>query len=121
MTKYEKAIYDIIQASREHLTAAQIYDALKAQYPSVALATVYNNLNKLWELGLIRKLSVEGSLDRYDRAKKHDHLICQSCGAVLDASFDDLTASLCSQLGSNVLSYDLKVYYLCPACKKKES
>ena len=29
MTKYEKKIYDIVNASRKHLTADQIYTELK--------------------------------------------------------------------------------------------
>ena len=57
MTKYEKAIYHIIHTSSMHLTAGHIFELLKKEYPKVVLATVYNNLNKLWESGLIRKIT----------------------------------------------------------------
>ena len=117
MTKYEKAIYDIVHTSHTHLTASQIFEQLKERYPNVVQATVYNNLNKLWEAGLIRKVSVEGMPDWYDTAAKHDHLICRHCRKIQDISFADLTDSLRSQLGDGFLSYDLKVYYLCPACR----
>ncbi len=120
MTKYEKEIYDIINTSNEHLTAEQVFEKLREKYPKVVLATAYNNLNKLWESGLIRKVSVGGTPDRYDRAKKHDHLICKQCGRLEDVVFTDLTSSLCEQLGEEFLFYDLKVYYLCPACRKNE-
>ena len=56
MTKYEKEIYHIITASMEHLTVEQIFAELKEKYPGVVIATVYNNVNKLWEAGLIRKI-----------------------------------------------------------------
>ena len=59
MTKYEKEIYHIITASMEHLTVEQIFAELKEKYPGVVIATVYNNVNKLWEAGLIRKISVD--------------------------------------------------------------
>ena len=117
MTKYEKAIYEIVETSHAHLTVNQVYERLKDDYPKVVPATVYNNLNKLWESGLIRKVSVEGMQDRYDSAHKHDHLVCKHCGKVMDISFEDLTAPLRSQLGEDFLFYDLKVYYLCPACR----
>ena len=117
MTKYEKAIYDIVATSHEHLTAGQIYERLKDDYPKVAPATVYNNLNKLWESGFIRKVSMEGMPDRYDSAQKHDHLVCKQCGKIMDISFEDLTVTLRSQLGEDFLFYDLTVYYLCPACR----
>ena len=117
MTKYEKAILEIITTSHEHLTANQVYERLKERYPNVVPATVYNNLNKLWESGLIRKVSIEGMPDRYDSAQKHDHLVCKRCGKILDVSFEDLTAPLRSQLGEDFLFYDLKVFYLCPECR----
>ncbi|MCI8375157.1 MAG: transcriptional repressor, partial [Lachnospiraceae bacterium] len=37
----------------------QIYLELKKKCPKVVLATVYNNVNKLWKAGRIRKISVE--------------------------------------------------------------
>ena len=117
MTKYEKAIYDIVATSHEHLTVNQVYERLKKRCPKVVPATVYNNLNKLWEAGFIRKVSIEGMPDRYDLAQKHDHLVCKQCGKIMDISFEDLTAPLRSQLGEDFLFYDLKVYYLCPECR----
>ena len=117
MTKYEKAIYDIVTESHEHLTVQQVFERLRVRYPKVVPATVYNNLNKLWDCGLIRKVSTEGQPDRYDLVQKHDHLVCRHCGKIMDVSFEDLTAPLRSQLGEDFLFYDMKVYYLCPDCR----
>ena len=119
MTKYEKAIYDIIQTSHRHLTVSQVFEELKKTYPKVVMATVYNNLNKMCENGFIRKVSVEGMPDRYDRTQRHDHLVCRHCGKISDIAFEELTAHLQDQLGEAFLFYDLKVYYLCPECRKK--
>ena len=119
MTRNGKFILDIINDSGEHLTAEQIFLRLKEQVPKVALATVYNNLNSLCDSDLIRRVSVEGSPDRYDKTVKHDHLVCRKCGALSDISFSDLTASLSEQLGEPILSYDLKVNYICPECRGK--
>ena len=120
MTTYEREIYHIITDSAKHLTVEQIYTEIKVKYPKIVLATVYNNVNKLWRAGLIHKVSVENMPDRYDRIVKHDHLVCQRCGRLSDISFDDLTPSLREQLGEDFLSYDLKVFYLCPECREKE-
>ena len=120
MTKYERAIYDIVRMSREHLTVHQIFERLKTDHPKVVLATVYNNLNKMWESGLVRKVSAEGMPDRYDIPQKHDHLVCKRCRKILHVSFGDVNAPLRSQLGQDFLFYDLKVYYLCPECRERE-
>ncbi len=119
MTKYEMQIYEIVDKLTGHLTADQIFSELKKSYPSVSLATVYNNLNKLCEADMIRRVSMEGSPDRYDRIAKHDHLVCRKCGKLTDICFEDLTASLKKQLGEDFLAYDLKVYYICPECRRK--
>lgn len=120
MTKYEKRIYQIVSDSREHLTAEQVFEELKKTYPAVSRATVYNNLNKLCDVNLIRRMSLEGQPDRYDRLLRHDHLVCQRCGKLSDVTFGDLTASIKGQLGEDFLYYDLKVFYVCPECRDKE-
>ena len=119
MTKYEKRIYEIVNQSSSHMTVEQIYQRLKADFPSVVLATVYNNLNKLYRDRLINKISMEGMPDRYDRIVKHDHIVCRYCGKLTDIQFDDLTESLKNQFGADFLFYDLKVFYVCPDCRKK--
>lgn len=119
MTKYEEAIYHMITSSGEHLTVEQIYAELKKTYPKVVMATVYNNVNRLWKAGLIHKVSLEHMPDRYDRPVRHDHLVCQRCGKLKDIFLADLTASLCEQIGEEGLSYDLKIFYLCPDCRER--
>ena len=120
MKKYAEMILNIINESYDHMTAEQIFLILKRKAPSVVLATIYNNLNMLCEKELITKVSLEGSPDRYDRIQRHDHLVCKRCGKISDMSFEDLTEKLKLQLGENILSYDLKIFYLCPECRKQE-
>ena len=120
MTKYAQQILDIINASSDHLTAEKIYLRLKTSNSKVVLATVYNNLNLLYEQNLIRKVSVEGYPDRYDKIIKHDHLVCKKCGALSDIHISDLTAQLQAQIAEEIISYDLKVNYICRSCRSRE-
>lgn len=119
VTKYAKKILEIVESSYSHMTAEQVFEQLRKTYPTVVLATVYNNLNRLWEENRIRKVSVEGMPDRYDRIQRHDHLVCQKCGKLLDIDLGDLTAQLEQKVGIPILSYDLKLLYLCEECRKK--
>ena len=121
MTEYERTIYRLVTGSGDHLTAEEVFSALKGEFPSLSLATVYNNLNRLCEAGLLRRITLAGSPDRFDRTEKHDHLVCARCGALSDVRLRDLTASLEEQLGQEVAFDDLKVYWLCPACRQKEA
>ena len=110
---------ELIENSRSHMTAEQVFHALRQVYPKVALATVYNNLNRLWEDGRIRKVSIEGMPDRYDRIQRHDHLVCRRCGKLSDIDLGGLTAELEKKAGISILSYDLKLNYLCEECRKE--
>jgi Fe2+ or Zn2+ uptake regulation protein len=120
MTKYAKQILQIVSQSHDHMTAEQVFLALRQTYPKVVLATVYNNLNRLCAEGLIRRISLEGMPERYDRMQKHDHLVCRSCGKLLDIVLDDLTQHLQEQVEVPILSYDLKLMYVCDACRNRQ-
>lgn len=119
MTQYAKKIWEIVESSYSHMTAEQIFEELRKTYPKVVLATVYNNLNRLWAEDKIRKISVEGMPDRYDRTRRHDHLVCKKCGRLLDVDLGDLTAQLTGKAGVPILSYDLKLLYVCEECRKQ--
>lgn len=119
MTKYEQAIFELIESSRSHLTAEQIYATLKQRYPTIVLATVYNNLKKLSQSGMVHKVTVEGQPDRYDRRIRHDHLICADCGALLDIDLGDMIQQFQERVPELLLGYDLRLLYRCEACRRK--
>ncbi len=118
MTHNAQLILDTINHSYDHMTAETLYMRLKEDGNHISLATVYNNLNKLCEQGLIRKVRVDGQPDRYDHTDKHDHLVCCKCGRLSDFRFSDLTSVLQEQAGEEIVSYDLQVSYVCPACRQ---
>ena len=119
MTKNAKYILEIINASDEHLTAEQIFLCLKEKNAKAVLATVYNNLSSLYEQGLISKVSIEGFPDRYDKIKRHDHLVCKRCGKLSDITLRDMTEKLQKEVPVQILSYDLKINYICKECLNK--
>lgn len=117
--RYEQPILDLINSSDAHMTAEQVFFALKKECPSVVMATVYNNLNTLYQQGKIRRIRLEGQADRYDKNTRHDHLVCRCCGALSDIVLTDLTEDLEKQMGCRIEAYDLKIQYLCPDCREK--
>ncbi len=116
MTKYGKSILDIINTSTEHPTAEQVFFELKKQYPGVVMATVYNNLNSLYSKHLIRKLSIKGQTDRYDKNTRHDHMVCSRCGRVTDLHFHALNDEILRETGVQTEDYELIVYHTCRQC-----
>ena len=117
MTANAKRILDIVNASTAHPTAEDIYTDLLARDEKMSLATVYNSLSRLYEEGRVRKIPMDGAPDRYDKTKRHDHLVCQKCGAISDAMLEDFRDVFAKSLGVAVDFYDLKLFWVCDKCK----
>lgn len=118
MRKNTEIILSIINESHEHLTAEQIFFKAKEKNPKIVLATVYNNLNKMVDEGLVRRITIEKMKTVYDRIIRHDHLICKNCGKIKDVTLDDLSKSIDEKLNIKIISYDLSIHYICDECLK---
>lgn len=64
---------------------------------------------------------MEGCPDRFDRMTRHDHIVCRRCGKLSDIALEDLTQKLQSQMDFPMISYDLKINYICADCLKKRN
>ena len=119
MTKQRALIYNIVTKMSGHLTADEIFILAKKEMPSIALATVYNNLNALYNSGQIGKVTVSSSADLYDRSPiPHGHVMCKKCNFVQDINIPDLTGIIENSLGEKIESYNLSIDYVCKNCQK---
>ena len=92
VTPQRRAIVRVLLREDTHLTADQILVQVREQLPSISLATVYNTLHELVEIGLVQELDLGLGLEerRYDVAvEKHDHIVCMSCGRIEDVARRD--------------------------------
>ena len=78
----------VIQAvsNQAHGTADDIAEAVRADIGAISRQAVYDSLSTLADRGLIRRIQPAGSSARFeDRvADNHHHLICRTCGTVVD-------------------------------------
>jgi Fe2+ or Zn2+ uptake regulation protein len=123
MTRQKQLIYSIVTAAPLHMTAEEIYDLARAEMPSVARGTVYRNLGVLAQEGKIQKLEMPSAPARYDReCRHHPHLICDCCGRVEDLILPEgMLEPLTSALTVKVTGYDLKIFYTCARCLKRNA
>ncbi|MFW6389802.1 MAG: Fur family transcriptional regulator, partial [Halanaerobiales bacterium] len=63
------------------LTASEIGKRLKEKNNTVRLSTIYRNLNKFKEAGILKKLNFADLEKKYElNMDHHQHLICIKCG-----------------------------------------
>ena len=84
-SRQRERILQIIERSDRHLSAEEIYEEARRDYPKISLGTVYRNLSVLAELGRIQRLQFAGDIDRFDRkTDEHYHFLCDRCGEIYD-------------------------------------
>ena len=120
MPKYAEEILTAVTELQRHPTAEQVFLEMKKEHPRIAIGTVYKHLNALAEEGLLHRITESGSPDRYDRTERHDHLICSRCGKITDVCLPDMQERIREALGQEILSYDLRIRYICPACREQK-
>ncbi len=119
MTRQRAVILEVLRSDMCHHTAGEIFDLAKKKLPTISRATVYNNLKALEEERLIRRITAEGTKDRYDNSFiPHGHLFCTECGEVKDFEIPDFVKTLETEVKDSIDSYELKVRYICKKCKK---
>jgi Fur family ferric uptake transcriptional regulator len=100
VTPQRRAVAEALNGDHVHLTADEVHKRARAILPEVALATVYNTLNELVAMGEVAEVRYAPGPSRYDPnvgPAPHHHLLCTSCGALLDV---DATGVAVPELGA---------------------
>ncbi len=125
LTPQRLALLRLIASSQGHPSAADLYEQIKAQFPTTSPATVYKTLHLLKELGEVLELGFAHDDHRYDGARPypHPHLICTRCHKIMDPDLDlvaGLEQELARRTGYQVVGHRLDFYGLCPDCQRQE-
>ncbi|WP_057490722.1 Fur family transcriptional regulator [Streptococcus orisasini] len=125
ITETRKAVIAYMINAHHHPSAEQIYRDLLPQYPSMSLATVYNNLKVLIDEGLVAELKLSNDNTAYFdfMGDEHLHIVCESCGKItdfVDADISPIKEEAKEQTGYEITRAQLLIYGLCPECQKRE-
>lgn len=85
VTPQRMAILEAIYQLNNHPTAEKIIEYIRQRHPNIATGTVYKVLETLVESGLVKKVTTDKDIMRYDGIlESHHHLYCSSCDLIED-------------------------------------
>jgi Fur family ferric uptake transcriptional regulator len=108
-----------------HADTDTIYSLVREGLPDVSRQAVYDVLNALTAVGLVRRIQPLGSVARYESriGDNHHHVVCRSCGVIadIDCAVGDapcLTPSDDNNVLDGFVLDEAEVIYwgLCPDC-----
>lgn len=90
LTRQRSEVYHVLMETRDHPTAATVYQRAKKRLPSISLATVYNCLEALVDKKLVNQVTFDREPSRYcPNLVEHIHVKDENTGEVLDVTFKD--------------------------------
>ena len=88
VTPQRVAIYEAIVTLKNHPTAENVIEYIKANHPNISVGTVYKVLDSLAENKLLIRVKTDKDLMRYDSIlSEHHHLYCSETQRIED--YDD--------------------------------
>ena len=124
LTRQRKAILNVLAATDAHPSAQQVFQEAKKDHPGLSLATVYNTLETLARMGLIKILDFQAMDNRHEtNLVPHINLICTSCGKIQDfEQGSTIRASEVKQkFGFQIENFRLEYYGICSECRDRAS
>ena len=113
-----------------HADTETILTAVRDGLPDVSRQAVYDVLNALTAVGLVRRIQPLGMVARYESrvGDNHHHVVCRSCGVIadIDCAVGDapcLTPSDDNNVLEGFVLDEAEVIYwgLCPNCSTARS
>jgi len=123
-TNQRELILKFLYENSDHYTPEDIYMLLKRKYPhiNIGIATVYRTLTLLEESGIASSISFGAQGKKYELGlkKHHDHLICTSCGEIIeffDETIEKQQEKIAEKFNFKMTDHTMKIVGLCENCQ----
>lgn len=125
VTRPRVAVLEAVH-THPHADTETIFGTVRGALPDVSRQAVYDVLNALTAVGLVRRIQPSGSLARYEArvGDNHHHVVCRSCGVIEDVDCAVGEAPCLTAVDDNGFVVDeAEVIYwgLCPDCSAPDT
>ena len=122
-SRQRECIRKYLQSRKDHPTADMVYRAVREEYPSISLGTVYRNLSLMADEGEILRLSVGEGVDHYDAmTEPHYHFRCRECGSVTDLMnlmpMESINTVASDGFAGTIEGHSMLFFGLCEECSE---
>lgn len=123
-TKQKEVILNVLKEKENmfHPTAQDLVRLVLERDSSIGQATVYRNINRLVEEGILLKIPTNNNF-RYDiNTHTHAHLSCKECGSVIDlfdGDYQKIIGNLENKYKVKIDDTNLIFNGLCEVCNGK--
>lgn len=107
----------------DHVTTEDLYQLVNDIDPSIGLTTVYRTLKLLAAAGIAQEVRFGDNRTYYEKFKSdqhHDHMICTSCGLIIEFYSPDIEAlqdEMAASFGFEPTHHSLRLWGFCAKCK----
>jgi Fur family ferric uptake transcriptional regulator len=123
-TRQRALIVETFFQAGGHVSVEDVWSRVRKVDQRVSVATVYRTMKLLAESGLAHARNFGDGQTRYEAAvgrEHHDHLICTSCGKIIEFENDRIEAlqeHVAKRHGFKVTSHKMELYGLCRDCQR---
>jgi Fe2+ or Zn2+ uptake regulation protein len=105
------AVAAYVLAATEHPTAEEVHARVRARFPMISRATIYNTLRAFVDGGLLRELTLHEGRVVYDpNLRPHHHFIDERTGRIEDLPWEALEVKRVEALkGFDVRDYSVVI------------
>jgi len=113
-----RVILEALVAAGGHRTAEELAADIHSSHPEIHQTTVYRNLERFEDLGVAYHTHLgHGPAQWHLSGSRHQHLVCQHCGAVIEADPDILTALEATLHERSGFDLDLRHFAITGTCQ----
>ena len=122
-TPQRVVILEEVIKDRGHRECEDIYMALRQNGSHVSRATIYRTMDILVENEFVRKMEIGDGRARYESkvgSQHHDHLICTSCGEIVEFvnyDIEDMQDEIAKSYHFKLQRHIHQLFGLCKKCR----